>query len=185
MNNKYLPEVIKGLEKIKSDSINTFGSLDGEQLNWKPSPGKWSIGQCFDHLMVSNKTYFPELTSVINGEEIKNFWKKVPLLSGFSGTFLLKSLVSRNRKFKAPDIFEPSSGTISTEIINDFSVHQDTLLDLIRQSDKFDHEEIIITSPVAKFITYSLTDTFSILSAHEQRHYEQAERVLKSEAFPK
>jgi hypothetical protein len=37
-------------EKVK----NEFENITQEQLNWKPAPESWSIGQCLDHLVVAD-----------------------------------------------------------------------------------------------------------------------------------
>jgi hypothetical protein len=46
-------------------------------------------------------------------------------------------------------------------------------------------KKIIITSPVASFVTYSLLDGYKIIVAHEQRHFAQAKRVMQLSEFPK
>jgi hypothetical protein len=45
-------------------------------------------------------------------------------------------------------------------------------------------EKIIITSVVSPFVTYTLLDAYRILVAHERRHLEQAERVMRAPGFP-
>ena len=32
-------------------------SLTPRQLNWKPSPAEWSVGQCLEHLSIANEVY--------------------------------------------------------------------------------------------------------------------------------
>ena len=43
----------------------------------------------------------------------------------------------------------------------------------------------IITSPLLALVTYSLDDTFMILTHHCRRHFNQAERVTESDRFPR
>lgn len=186
MKNNYLAEIISSLEKIKQDSQKTFGGLDPEQLNWKPAEDVWSIGQCFNHLILTNNIYLSEISSVLNRHEDKNFWKKVPLLTKFFGNFLRTSFApGSSRKFKAPQVLKPSGSFIDKNIIKDFAEHQNKLIEMINQSDKFDLDRTIITSPVSKFVTFSLKDTFNLFVMHEQRHFSQAKAVLNSEKFSK
>ena len=43
---------------VAEEAKRTFGPLSAEQINWKPGEAEWSIGQCFDHLIISNRPYF-------------------------------------------------------------------------------------------------------------------------------
>lgn len=46
-----------------------------------------------------------------------------------------------------------------------------------------DRERTIITSPLLRWVTYSLDDCLTILVVHEKRHLQQAERVMEAGAF--
>jgi sulfite reductase beta subunit-like hemoprotein len=48
-----------------------------------------------------------------------------------------------------------------------------------------DLEKIVITSPVAAAITYSLMDAYRLIVVHEQRHFQQARRVTEEPGFPR
>jgi hypothetical protein len=43
---------------------------------------------------------------------------------------------------------------------------------------------IIITSPFAGAVIYSLLDAFRLVVAHERRHFAQARRVMETHGFP-
>lgn len=173
------------LEKIADDARMRFGSLTGPQLNWKPAPEKWSVGQCFDHLIKINSAYFPELERIIKGERRNRFWENYSPFSGFFGNLLLKSLSSQaERKLKAPKAAQPSASGVPPTIIEDFFKHQADLADKIRRTVNLDTKKIILTSPFIRIITYSLFDGYRIIVTHEKRHFEQAKRVTENEGFP-
>jgi hypothetical protein len=174
------------LQKISEDARATFGTLSAEQINWKPSAESWSVGQCFDHLITTNSEYFAELEDVAAGRQKPNFWTKVPFLPGFFGNFLLKAVAPENpKKNKAPKPFRPSQSEIDANIISEFVEHQKKVKALLQNCEKLDLEKTVITSPVAKFVVYNLKDAFNILVLHERRHFQQAERVMQAEGFPK
>jgi DinB superfamily len=179
-------EFISELEQISANAQQIFGNLSAEQLNWKPNAESWSVAQCFEHLIIINSKYFTDLDCIINGERKQNFWENYSPLSGFFGNLLFKSLSPQTvRKLKAPKIATPSASNISPTIIEDFAKHQAELADKIRQTENLDLKKIIITSPFAKSVTYSLFDTYRIIITHEKRHFAQAERVLQTQGFPK
>lgn len=178
-------KIISELEEISENARKTFGRLSAEQLNWKQSAEVWSVGQCFEHLIKINSAYFPELETIIKGERKQKFWENYSPFSGFFGNLMYKSLNPKaERKLKAPKIGQPSASDISATIIEDFTNHQAELSDKMKQTEKFDPKKIILTSPFFKVITYSLYDGYRVIVTHERRHFEQAERVMKSDGFP-
>ena len=43
--------------QVTDETYRAFRQLSAEQINWKPSEDEWSIGQCFDHLIISNRPF--------------------------------------------------------------------------------------------------------------------------------
>jgi hypothetical protein len=179
-------EIISELQTISENARKTFGSLSPEQINWKASAESWSVGQCFEHLIKINSAYFDDFDSITKGERKQNFWENYSPLSGFFGNLLFKSLSPETeRKLKAPKSARPSASNIAPTIIEDFAAHQTELADKIRQTENLDVKKIILTSPFAKVVTYSLFDSYRIIVTHEKRHFAQAERLLQTDGFPK
>ena len=164
----------ENLKKYESE----FSSLLPEQLNWKPSPDSWSIGQCIDHIITTNSTYFPILRKVAQGNYNHRFLEKMPFLPAFFGNFLLK-IVSPDyqKKSKTAPVFTPSRSEVSEIILIELAKNHEELIFLLQQTEGLVHDEIIITSPASKVIVYSLSKAVEIILAHELRHLEQAKRV--------
>src|SRR5436309_15913193 len=40
--------------------------LTEQQLNWQPAPGSWSVGQCLEHLCITNEAYLPPISVAVN-----------------------------------------------------------------------------------------------------------------------
>lgn len=179
-----LPAVINAANNVASNTRSTFGYLTPSQLNWKPSPERWSIAQCFDHLIAVNKAYFPVIDNVLAGKK-RTLWESMPVLPGLMGKMVIKAVEpTSTRKFKARKNFEAAQSNISGSIINDFVDHQAEVVDKMKATQHLDLEKIIITSPVAAVMTYSLIDAYRIIVVHEQRHFQQAKRVTEETGFP-
>lgn len=179
-------EIISELQTISEDAGRVFGKLSAEQINWIPSETSWSVGQCFEHLIKINSEYFPELESIIKGERKQKFWENYSPLSGFFGNLMIKSLNPKSeRKLTAPKSIQPAASEIASTIIEDFAKHQTELANKIKQTEHLDTKKIILTSPFAKVVTYSLFDAYRIIVTHEKRHFGQAGRVMQAEGFPK
>jgi len=55
---------------VADETKRVFGQLSAEQVNWKPSEGEWSIGQCFDHLIISNRPYLTIIEKIQKGTSV-------------------------------------------------------------------------------------------------------------------
>ncbi len=178
--------LITEVKQIAEDAREAFGHLSTEQLNWKPSAESWSVGQCFEHLIVINSDYFPVVEKVARGEYKHSLKERLPLLPKFFGKIVLNAVQPEAaRKLKASPKFQPSSSAIDSDIIEKFTKHQQEIIKHIKMTEHLDLKKIIITSPVASFVTYSLLDGYKIVVAHEQRHFAQAKRVMQMSEFPK
>ena len=179
-----LANLIAAANNIANETKSTFGHLTPSQLNWKPGADRWSVAQCFDHLLTSNQGYFPVIDNVLAGKK-KTFWESMPVLPGLAGKLLIKSLDPANtRKLKAPKKFEPAQSDIKGSVINDFVDQQGRIVEKMKASEHLDLEKIVITSPALAAITYSLMDAYRIIVVHEQRHFQQAKRVMQETGFP-
>ena len=179
-----LPTVITEANSIAAETKSTFGRLSPTQLNWKPSPERWSVAQCFEHLLTSNKGFFPRIDGVLAGIK-PTFWQRMPVVPGLAGRLLIKSLDPKStRKIRAPKKFQPAQSDISPSVLDDFVDQQAKIVEKMKATEHLDLEKIIITSPVAAAITYSMMDAYRVIVVHERRHFEQARRVTEEAAFP-
>ncbi len=49
-------------------AMRLLAGLTDEQLNWQPTPGTWSVGQCLDHLCITNETYLPPISVALKNK---------------------------------------------------------------------------------------------------------------------
>jgi DinB superfamily len=183
--NLSLSEILAEAEAISHDAQAIFGTLTSQQIDWKPSAGSWSVGQCLDHLIAGNSSYFPQIDQIIRGEPRAWLWQNIPFLSGFWGRMLIKVLDPTSmKKYKAPKSFQPSASKIDPQIVSSFAANHKELIEKIKATQGMDLDKVIIYSPAIKIITYSLFDAYRAIVAHERRHFKQAERVMKSPGFP-
>jgi hypothetical protein len=184
MNNQ-ITELTSSIENSSKRVKQSFGSLSESQLNWKPAPEKWSVGECIDHLITTNRSYFPALEKIAAGEHKNSLWQSISPLSGMWGSMLLK-MVSPDypKKAKTPAVFKPSNSSVSKDIVDDFVKCNDQFISYLKKFDGINLKKTTIASPVNSFITYSLIDTLKIITYHEVRHLVQAERVTHMDGFP-
>jgi hypothetical protein len=167
------------LDQTTSDFIRAFGDLNKDQLNWKPNPAAWSVGQNIDHLIIINRTYFDVIKRVRDGQRSVHWLARFGFMVNFFGKFILKSVQpDRRRKIKTFSIWEPTTGNIESDILEKFVKHQEELKTLIRDSKDLLDKGVIISSPASNVIVYKLETAFDIIVTHERRHLEQAKELL-------
>src|SRR2546428_9756931 len=99
---------------VAGETQRVFGRLSGEQVNWKPSEGEWSIGQCFDHLIISNRPYVPIFEEILAGRRRPRVWERMPFLPRLIGRLLINTLrPDSGRRGKARPALYPSSSHIA------------------------------------------------------------------------
>jgi hypothetical protein len=178
-------ELASELERITQGTRAAFGGLSRAQLNWKPAADRWSVAQCLDHLITINSLYFPLLASMRSGPATPTLWERCSPLSGLLGRLLIRTLSPDSaRKTKTSAKAEPSTSAID-DILDRFAHHQAGLIEHLRQLPPgVDLRGTIVTSPLLRWVTYSLDDCLTMLVVHEKRHILQAERVMATEGFP-
>ena len=80
------------ISEIKALVEKEFGNLNLIQLNWKPAPGKWSIGQCLEHLIIYNSKYLEILYTVSSGKYNSGFWANYNPMNNYTGKQMIKNL---------------------------------------------------------------------------------------------
>ena len=179
-------EPLQQIDAVQEQVDKQFSALSPEQLNWKPEPGKWSIAQCLDHIITSNKTYFPAFYKLLRHEYRLSFFQQLNPFKKMLGPMMVRNLGPQvTKKFSAPTIFQPSSSNLPASIITDFRTHQEELRKYIRQLLQLDTKNLVMASPVTGMITYTLADAIRIVTGHEQRHINQAEQILHHPNFPR
>jgi len=64
--------------------------LTEEQLNWQPSSGSWSVGQCLEHLCVTNEAYLTPMSTAVHGKADCPVEEITP---GWFGRWLIRSFI--------------------------------------------------------------------------------------------
>ncbi len=180
-----LTDVKNGLAEIAREAEATFGALDARQLNWRPDAARWSVAQCFEHLLTSNRLMLSSADDALNPAHPQSVWQRLPVLPGVMGRIMVRSQAPETtRKFKAPTPARPSSSDIGADVIQRFvEQHRDAVV-RVAALDEGRAARTIMSSPYVRILTYSVLDGWRLMVAHDRRHFEQARRVTQSPGFP-
>jgi DinB superfamily len=87
-----LSTVLAELSLVTDETRRAFGALSAEQVNWKASEAEWSIGQCFDHLIISNRPYVQIFDEILADQRTRRLWERMPFFPRLFGTLLINTL---------------------------------------------------------------------------------------------
>ena len=185
MKNAYLHPILEDAAALPARMRSAFSQLSADQLNWKPNPETWSIGECIDHIMITNRSYFAQFEAIARGDKFVSIWEKLSLLHGMVGRMLIKATGETvTQKAKSPAVFKPTRSKVPANIVEEFCAQQAELIARVEKIDHVDHHRVLINSPMSSLVFYTLHDALVIIFQHEQRHFRQSLSVKARLEFP-
>ena len=159
------------------------GGLTDEQLNWQPAQGSWSVGQCLEHLCLTNQAYLASIDAALKGmpdspaEQITPGW----LARWFIRSFVEPSPNSKHAS--APTKIRPAAH-VNIGVLDRFLADNRACRELFVRTRSKDVNRIRFWNPFVPGIRFTVGTGFEIIAGHERRHLLQAERVRDTAKFP-
>ena len=179
-----ITQITSELTQVAEDTRATFGGLTSEQLNWKPAENSWSVGQCLEHIVITNEKFYPDFEKLASGARRNSLIESWSPLTGFFGRFLINAVSEDSKKSKVPsNTVAPPSG-VDANIVDRFVSHIEDVNRKLEACAGADRQKTVLTSPFFFLATYSLDDAYTALVEHTKRHIRQAKRVVAAEGFP-
>jgi len=157
--------------------------LSEEKLNWQPAPGAWSIGQCLEHLSITNEKYVSAIGPALEAQPDAPVEEIRP---GWLSAWFLKHYVEPSpggKKAPAPGKIRPAV-QVSSSVIPRFLASNRACRELIVRARSKDVNRIRFWNPVVTSVWFTVGVGFQIVASYEQRHVLQCERVKDSPSFP-
>ncbi|NOK59794.1 MAG: hypothetical protein GFH27_549285n318 [Chloroflexi bacterium AL-W] len=161
-----------------------FASLSPTQRTWKPAPKEWSVAECFEHLVIAGKLYYPRIRTAIEQAHQRGIYGHDPCRPTPFGILFIGLLrPGASVKVQTSSMFMPMSGGDS-EIHERFLAQQEELTELVRLAEGCDLNKVRITSPAIHMISFTLGEALWLQTIHQQLHMQQAYNVCKMDDFP-
>ena len=158
-------------------------TLTPGQLNWTPAPGVWSVGQCLEHLYVTNEVYLRPMSSSLEGRKPAVVQEITP---GWFGRWFIRNYIEPSpqmRRVPAPKKIRPGA-QIEPDILDRFLDSNHRARDLVLRARNYDVNRIRFKNPFVPVIRFTVGTGLEIISKHQSRHLLQAERIRESPEFP-
>jgi len=175
--------LISELEAADQRAERLARGLNREQLNWRPTPGAWSIGQCLQHLLIANEIYLPAISISLDGRQRSQV--REVTLGWFSRWFIRNYIApsSKGTRAQAPKKIQPARN-VESSVLDAFLRSNNVARELISRASDYDVNRIRFKNPFIPLLRFTVGTGLEIVSKHQSRHLLQAERVRQSSEFP-
>lgn len=180
-----LEAAARQFESTKHEAAGLVASLTDVQVNWRPAPGRWSIGECLLHLATSTDAALASLDQAIAHAQERGWVARGPYRYGWFTRWNVRSMepppAFRMRTFR---IFEPPATAMrGGAVARALADSRDRLLERTRVAAGVDLKRAIVVSPAMRLFRLPLGGYLAFLAAHDRRHLWQARQVLQASGF--
>lgn len=182
-----LSQLQSNLNEILQTFNQKFDKLSDKQIAWKPSPEKWSVAECLQHLNIANCFYVKKVDVILSKIDKSEFPVKSNFDLSFQGKIFVNYIIDPKTKYKfsAPKVTKPGPDLDISKLKTKFVEIINALQRQIVLSESLNLERIKIASPFTNLLKFTLGDVYMISARHTQRHVNQALRVIDLAEFPK
>ncbi|WP_335966479.1 DinB family protein [Galbibacter sp. PAP.153] len=159
--------------------IADVSTLTEAQLTFKPAPDSWSVSQCLEHIVASEKMLFDMAKKEMEKPAQPELKDQVKT----SDTALISMMTDRSKKFQAPKELQGTGEYKDPQVaINDFLAARKPVLEYIENTDVENMRNHISDYPTGKSDGYQ---NLLFIAAHCARHTKQIEEIMANPNFPK
>jgi len=176
---------IQQFKKAKDQAEEFILSVDEARFVQPPAEGRWSIAECYSHLINYGNLYYPELASITAGSEATTQEITAP----FPPRWIFKKIISwfeppYKIKLKTVPSMQPDpvSGYNRMELLDEYVNLQEQFIALLEKGEHrhVDLAKARIAHPIVPMIKMTLTECYGLAEAHQRRHHWQAQQTLKA-----
>jgi DinB superfamily len=160
-----------------------IAGLTEEHFNWQPAPGSWGIGQCLEHLCITNEAYLPAISAALQGEPDAPTENITP---GWFGRWFIRRFVEPSadtKRVSAPAKIRPAR-RVDLSVVDRFLSSNQACRELIVKARAKNVNGIRFRNPLVPGIRFTVGTGLQIIASHERRHLLQAQCVRDSAPFP-
>jgi len=164
--------------------------LTREQFQWRPEPGRWSIGECFAHLNITNGYALGAIEAGIAKGRARGKTGEGPFQYGFiARKFIASQEPPVKKKYSAPKVFLPPADIDPEVTLAEYRRKSGELKRLTREADGLHLARVKVMMPalpaaLRAIVRMPLGGQLILTTTHDRRHLWQAEQIRNDPKFP-
>jgi uncharacterized damage-inducible protein DinB len=160
--------------------LDSIAGLSRAQWNFKPSPDRWSIAQCAEHIALTEDSLFRLVTQKILKSPATPE-KKAEVRD--KDELVMQTVANRDHKLQAPESLRPTGRWPTEEsLVRHFKESRDRTIAYVETTNED------LRSHFMEHPAYKLLDAYQwilLIAAHTERHTKQILEVKADPRFPK
>ena len=188
-----LAESVRRYAASRTDAAAVAEGLSEDTFHRKPAEGGWSVGQCLEHLVVTDGAMVASLEEAIararaDGRLASPAEAAAPAKLGWFDRLFVRATSPRKDGAKAPPMkmtapkpYDPGDpaarGRGRDAVLADYAAMQERMIAAACAADGLDLARIKVPSVAATWAKVSLAGWFVALAGHHERHLDQARRT--------
>ena len=171
--------LIAALDEADRNAREVLAGLTAEELNRQPQPGSWSVGQCLEHLCITNEIYLPAISTSLRSKQTSPVQE---IRLGWFGRWFINNFIEpspQTRRAPAPKKIVPAAH-IEPSVLDRFVRSNQGVRELIQHAREYDVNSIRFRNPFVPLIRFTVGTGLEVITRHERRHLLQAQRARAS-----
>src|SRR5439155_20140789 len=161
-----LDAIERALHAISERARSVVSKVGATRVSVSPGAGKWSIGECLVHLMLTSEAYLPLWREACYDARSRALSGEAPYTLDFWSRTLAWFLEPPPKlRSQAPKRFRPLVVPSSDEVLPAFLASQDEVLKVIAAAKGLPLDQMKITSPFDRRLRYSVWSSFCVNAA--------------------
>lgn len=168
-------ELLQRIQHIREEA-KVFESYTEDQMMQAPAANKWSANECFQHLVIVQEQYIQNIRKTL----AKKTKPTDSYRSGWFGGWFYKTMLpeSKARQFKRQKTLKQLVPGNTPGAVQRFLDSLDELEILVKEIPTQNLSSRVV-SLAGRLVTFKLGDVYRIITAHNERHLEQARNAIK------
>ena len=172
-------KALKMLDDSHQETLDAIKNLNDTQWNYKPSPEKWSVGECVEHIMLAESLLFAAVENALKAPDNPNWEEQTK----GKNDRVVELLTNRKGKAQAPEQIKPT-GKSRAEIMKGLKEGRAKTIKFTLETDAAMNSHTL-NHPFPIFGTLTAYQWLIYIPAHNLRHNQQIVEVMSSPDFPK
>ena len=177
----FFDQLTNDLLLLRVKAQQRFRPLSAEELNRRPGPSRWSVGQCLEHLNIVGGYYLPSIAARIKRAQARGSSPASVAKQGYVGRRFIAAMraPASEKAYVTPQRYAPTGTRLPRTVAEVFSRQIDELLRLVLLARQVNANAVRIPNAIFPLLLFRLTDQLEFMVTHIQRHVMQAEAVLQ------
>jgi len=179
--NTFLTELQTTVRHLQATVEMELVPLDDFTLNFKPSPERWSVLECLEHLNRYSRYYNPAIAKALQRVPTQTV-DGVVRYSWLGRKSIAMMQPGNGKQYKAVKHMNPVGSTLSRVVLTEFLEHQTQLLVLLTAAQTADLSKKAVPVEFFRLLKLGAGEALEFVVRHEERHVQQALRAKQQAA---